>query len=259
MRKGGPVIEEAVWIVVPTYNEAENVEPLVRAVALAVPGAHILIVDDNSPDGTGQIAERLADEDPRVFVLHRPGKQGLGAAYRNGIRVALSSGAAVLVQMDCDFSHDPQAIPAMLGALRTADLVLGSRYVMGGRTENWSLLRRIVSRGGCIMAKLVLGLPHPDLTGGFKAWRADLLERVAFEEVEASGYGFQIEMTWRAHRAGARIVDVPIVFRERQAGASKMSGRIVAEAVLMLFRLRLTGLRAPTRRTGKGGDQPTRR
>lgn len=242
--------ERTTWIVIPTYNERENIALVPRAVLEVNPDANVLIVDDESPDGTGQIADALAAEDPRISVLHRPGKEGLGAAYRHGMRVALSAGAQTLVQMDCDFSHDPAAIPSMLVALEGADLVLGSRYVAGGRTENWSRLRKIVSRGGCLAAQVVLGLPYKDLTGGFKVWRASLLERIGFEEASAAGYGFQVELTWRSHRAGARIREVPIVFRERQLGTSKMSGRIVAEAMMLLVRLRLNTLRRRSRPSG---------
>ena len=236
------VTEAALWIVVPTFNERENLATLARSVLAEVPQAHLLIVDDNSPDGTGRLADELARENARISVLHRMQKQGLGPAYRQGMRYALSSGAEILVQMDCDFSHDPAAIPSLIYALQEAELVLGSRYVSGGRTANWSVFRKVISRGGCLVAQVVLWLPYRDLTGGFKAWRADLLERIAFEEVRASGYGFQIEMTWRAHRAGARILEVPILFREREAGTSKMSGRIVSEALLLLLRLRLRAL-----------------
>jgi dolichol-phosphate mannosyltransferase len=233
------VDDRSTWIVIPTYNEAENVERLGRAVLRAVPRARILIVDDNSPDGTGSIADAMARSDPRVTVLHRPRKEGLGAAYRSGIRTALEAGADPVVQMDCDFSHDPGAVPDLLDALEAgADLALGSRYIPGGRTENWSPARERISRGGSRVARLVLGLPQRDLTGGFKAWRAALLERISFGDVASNGYGFQVEMTWRASRAGARIVEVPIVFRERVAGASKMTWHIVVEAAAMLVRLR---------------------
>lgn len=232
----GPI---GVWVVVPTYNERENVAPLVRRVLAACPRARLLVVDDGSPDGTGQIADGLAAEDARVRVLHRDRKEGLGAAYRAGFRVALDAGAAVVVQMDCDFSHEPERLPALLRAVDGgADLVLGSRYVAGGSTVGWSLLRRLVSRSGSLAARVALRLPQRDLTGGFKAWRADLLERIRFEEVGAAGYGFQIEMTWRAARAGASVAEVPIVFRERVAGRSKMTGGIVLEALAMLVKLR---------------------
>jgi dolichol-phosphate mannosyltransferase len=231
------------WVVVPTYDERENLEPLVTAVLDSLGGdVHVLVVDDDSPDGTGALADRLADRDPRVRVLHRRCKEGIGPAYKAGMHAAIRAGASAVVQMDCDFSHDPAAIPSLLGRLDAgADLVLGARYVPGGGTENWPLRRRIISRGGTLTARLALGLPYGDLTGGFKAWRPDLLRRINLDAVEASGYGFQVETTWRAHCLGARIEQVPIIFRDRSAGQSKMTGGIVVEALAMLVRLRRSG------------------
>ena len=244
---------EEVWVVLPTYNERENIEPMCRAVLAALPLAHVLVVDDNSPDGTGELADRLAAEDARVNVLHRAGKQGLGAAYRDAFRWLLArDDVAAVVQMDCDFSHDPNDLPRLLEPLaQGADLVLGTRYIGGGGTPGWGLLRRVVSRGGTTFARTVLFLPYRDLTGGFKAWRRRVLGSVRLREVETQGYGFQVEMTWWAHRRGARIAQVPIVFHERVAGKSKMSPAIIGEALMMVVRLRLGTMR---RHPAPGGD-----
>ena len=229
-----------VWIALPTYNEVENLEPLLTAVFAQLPAAHVLVIDDGSPDGTGQLADRLAGADPRIEVMHRASKEGLGEAYRAGIRWILAQpGCDAVVQMDCDFSHAPDEVPTLLGGLADgADLVLGSRYVAGGSTPGWSTRRRFVSRGGSLFARAVLGLALRDLTGGFKAWRRDFLAALGPDGSYANGYGFQIEMTWRAHQSGGRIVEVPITFRERIAGSSKMSGGIVGEAAMMVLRLR---------------------
>jgi dolichol-phosphate mannosyltransferase len=222
--------------VLPTYNEAENIEPFVQAVlpqlAAAAPEYHVLIVDDNSPDGTGEIADRLAAEVPAVEVLHRPGKQGLGRAYLAGFERALAGGADLVLEMDSDFSHDPQDLPRLIAATEHADVVLGSRYVRGGGVaDDWGLRRRVLSRGGSWYARHVLGIPVKDLTGGFKCFRREVLEAIDLEGVHADGYGFQIELTYRAIQAGFRVEEVPIVFRDRQAGTSKMSARIAVEAV----------------------------
>ncbi|HEX8939520.1 MAG TPA: polyprenol monophosphomannose synthase [Candidatus Limnocylindrales bacterium] len=249
------------WVVLPTYDERENLEAVTSAILAALPGATLLVVDDASPDGTGELADALAARDPRIRVRHRAGKAGLGRAYVDGFGVALAGGARLVVQMDADWSHDPAALPALVAPLEaeTADLVIGSRYVRGGRVSDWGLGRRAVSRGGSLFARLVLGLPVRDLTGGFKAWRAATLAAVELEGIHAGGYVFQIEMTFRAQRAGARIVEVPIVFRDRVVGASKMSRRIVVEALLVVLRLRWDELRGhgPTvagtsRRPGAG-------
>jgi dolichol-phosphate mannosyltransferase len=230
-----------VWIALPTYNERENLEPLTSEILRRLPAAHILVVDDASPDGTGAIADRLASEDDRVRVLHRPGKEGLGVAYRAAFSHLMArSDCSVVVQMDCDFSHRADDLVRMVSALGAAnDLVLGSRYVPGGATPGWGRRRRILSRGGSIFARLVLGLPFHDLTGGFKAWRVELLRALPLDRVAARGYGFQVEMTWRAFRHGARIAELPISFEERAAGTSKMSGAIIAEALVMVIRLRM--------------------
>jgi dolichol-phosphate mannosyltransferase len=226
--------------VVPTYDERENLPGLVDAALDALPEAHLLVVDDHSPDGTGELADSLAAADPRVEVLHRPAKQGLGAAYRDGFKLVLDKpGTMAVVQMDADFSHDPAVLPRLVAPLmRDADLVLGTRWMRGGGTVGWPLHRRLVSRGGTVFAGVVLLLPYRDLTGGFKAWRRELLDAIRLREASAQGYGFQVETTWWAHRRGAKIRQIPIVFRERTAGRSKMTGSIVAEAIVLVLRLR---------------------
>ena len=225
----------------PTYNERDNLDGIVAAVLDALPEASVLVVDDASPDGTGQLADELAAREERVEVLHRPGKEGLGAAYRDGFRQVLEHAETrAVVQMDADFSHDPADLPRLLAPLMAeADLVLGARYVPGGGTVGWPLYRRIISRGGTLFARTVLLLPYRDLTGGFKAWRRELLEGIRLRDTVTSGYGFQIETTWWAHRRGSKIAEIPITFRERRAGRSKMTGAIVREAFVVVFRLRL--------------------
>ena len=231
------------WLILPTYNEAVNVEPFVRAVlpelAEASPEHRILIVDDNSPDGTGRIADSLANELDAVEVLHRPQKEGLGVAYLAGFRRALDSGADLILEMDADFSHSPADVPRLIRAAEQADLVLGSRYVPGGGVTDWGLLRRALSRGGSLYARLVLRVKVHDLTGGFKCFRSEVLEALDLDSIHAEGYGFQIELTYRALRAGYRVEEIPIVFRERQAGLSKMTARIALEAVWKVPALRL--------------------
>jgi dolichol-phosphate mannosyltransferase len=242
-----------VWVVLPTYNELENLEPIAEAILEAIPQASLLVVDDSSPDGTGLLADTLSARHQRIEVLHRPAKHGLGAAYRDGFRWVLARpDAQAVVQMDADFSHDPADLPRLLLPLmRDADLVLGTRYLAGGRTVGWPWYRRMISLGGTTFARTVLLLPYRDLTGGFKAWRRELLDNLRLRETTASGYGFQVEMTWWAHRRGARIVQVPIVFRERVAGRSKMTGGIVREAMLLVLRLRLDAIRKALRRRTK--------
>jgi dolichol-phosphate mannosyltransferase len=231
------------WLVLPTYNEAPNVEAFVRAVlpqlASAADEYHVLVVDDSSPDGTGQIADSLAAELPQVEVLHRANKEGLGRAYLAGFKYALDAGADFVMEMDSDFSHDPRDLPRLLEAAKDADLVLGSRYIDGGGVTDWSLTRRLLSRGGSSYARHVLGIPVRDLTGGFKCFRREVLETLDLESIQADGYGFQIELTYCAIRAGFRVVEVPIVFRDRQAGVSKMSARIAVEAVWKVPALRM--------------------
>ena len=253
-----PVAGTGAWIVLPTYDEAENLPGIAAAILASLPDATLLVVDDASPDGTGALADGLAAEDPRVRVRHRAGKQGLGRAYLDGFRVALDGGAGIVVQMDADWSHDPAILPRLLEPITgdRADLVIGSRYTRGGRVEDWGVGRRLISRGGSLFARLVLGLRPHDLTGGFKAWRATTLEAIPFEGVHAGGYVFQIEMTHRAARAGARVAEVPITFRDRQVGQSKMSRRIIVEALLVVVRLRADELlgrdrkRRPDRKSG---------
>jgi dolichol-phosphate mannosyltransferase len=233
----------SVWLVIPTYNEAANIEAIVRAteseLARLVSGGHrILIVDDSSPDGTGAIADRLAGEIPSVEVLHRTTKDGLGQAYIAGFRRALDGGAELILEMDADFSHDPGHLEALLTAAQTADLVLGSRYTQGGSVVNWGLLRRLISRGGGLYARLILGVDVQDLTGGFKAIHRRVLEAIDLPTLRADGYVFQIEVTYRAILLGFTVVEVPIVFRDRTAGKSKMSSRIALEAMVLVPRLR---------------------
>ncbi len=232
------------WVVLPTYNEAENLAPIATAILEALPDATLLVVDDGSPDGTGELADGLAAADPRVRVLHRKAKAGLGRAYLAGFRVALDGQARRIVQMDADWSHDPAALPALLAPLDgAADLVIGSRYTKGGGVVDWGIGRRLISRGGSLFARTVLRLPARDLTGGFKAWRAETLGSIDLAGVHAGGYVFQIEMTYRAQRLGARVREVPITFRDRRVGQSKMSRRIVFEALAVVVKLRWDELR----------------
>jgi dolichol-phosphate mannosyltransferase len=240
-----PALGTGTWVVLPTYNEADNLPGIAAAILDALPAATLLVVDDSSPDGTGDLADRLAAENPRVRVRHRAGKEGLGRAYLDGFRVALEGGASSVIQMDADWSHEPGALPALLGPIvdDRADLVIGSRYVKGGRVLDWGIGRRIVSRGGSLFARTMLSLKANDLTGGFKAWRASTLAAIPFDGVHAGGYVFQIEMTQRASRGGARITEVPITFRDRRLGQSKMSRRIVIEALIVVVRLRWDELR----------------
>ena len=228
-------------VCLPTYNERENVEAMVRA--LGEHGVRVLVIDDCSPDGTGEIADRLAAELDYVEVLHRARKEGLGPAYLAGFRRALADGAELVLEMDCDFSHDPADVPRLLAATGDADLVLGSRYAPGGGVANWGLGRRLVSRGGSLYAQVLLGTPIRDLTGGFKCYRREVLERIDLDAVASRGYAFQIETTYRALRAGFRVVEVPIRFADRELGGSKMSRAIVLEAVWKVPALRLAALR----------------
>jgi dolichol-phosphate mannosyltransferase len=229
------------WLVLPTYNEAANIEPILEAVLTKLPASgRVLVVDDNSPDGTGEIAARMAAaDDGRVEVLRRPRKEGLGPAYIAGFKRALEGGAALVLEMDADFSHDPAYLPRLLEASERADVVIGSRYVPGGAVSDWGLARRVISRGGSAYARLVLGIDVRDLTGGFKCFRRGVLEAIDLDSIESRGYAFQVETTYRAIEHGFRVVEVPIVFRERTAGTSKMGGGIVAEAALRVPLLRL--------------------
>jgi dolichol-phosphate mannosyltransferase len=227
-------------ICLPTYNERENLEPMLRALGgVLEDGDRVLVIDDDSPDGTGGLADRLASELSWVEVLHRPKKQGLGPAYLAGFRHALAGEAQLVFEMDCDGSHDPADVPRLRAAAEDADLVLGSRYVEGGAIRNWGLLRRLVSAGGSLYARLLLGVPVRDLTGGFKCYRRNVLESIDLAAVRSRGYAFQIETTYRALRAGFRIVELPITFVDREVGGSKMSRAIVLEAIWKVPALRL--------------------
>ena len=236
---------QGVWIVLPTYDEADNLAGIAGAILHHLPAGTLLVVDDSSPDGTGRLADRLAGEDDRIRVRHRAAKQGLGRAYLDGFRIALAGGARIVVQMDADWSHDPAVLPQVIAPIveDRADLVIGSRYTRGGGVIEWGVARRLISRGGSQFARTVLRLGPRDLTGGFKAWRGDTLSGISFDGVHAGGYVFQIEMTYRAWRAGARVIEVPIVFHDRRVGQSKMSRRIVFEALLVVVQLRWDELR----------------
>ncbi|MGH8939671.1 MAG: polyprenol monophosphomannose synthase [Actinomycetes bacterium] len=243
----------AVLVVIPTYNERENIGPIVRRVHDAVPDAHVLVVDDNSPDGTGALADELAAGDDRVHVLHRTAKNGLGAAYVAGFGWALARDYGVIVEMDADGSHAPEELPRLLDTLRTSDLVLGSRYVAGGRVVNWPRHRELLSRGGNLYSRLALGVPIRDITGGYRAYRRRVLEKLVLDDVASQGYCFQVDLAWRTAQAGFRVVEVPITFTEREVGQSKMSGSIVREALWRVTqwgaRHRLNQLLGRTRRT----------
>jgi len=228
-----------ILVIIPTFNERETLPVIVRRLRAAVPEAHILVADDNSPDGTGRQADELAGADENIHVMHRLGKEGLGAAYLAGFAWALQSGYDVVVEMDADGSHQPEQLPRLLDALRSADLVLGSRWVPGGRTENWPASRQLISRGGTAYTRLALGVPIQDATGGYRAFRADTLRQLDLHEVASQGYCFQIDLAWRAVQRGLTVREVPITFVERTAGASKMSRKIVAEA---LWRVTLWGI-----------------
>ena len=249
-------MQARVWLVIPTYNEADNIEGILRASAAELdriaPGDYrILVVDDSSPDGTGALAERIGEQLPEVEVLHRRGKQGLGQAYLAGFTRALQSGAEFVFEMDADFSHDPRYLEPLLDAARDVDLVLGSRYVPGGGVENWGLLRRLISRGGGLYARVILRVGVRDLTGGFKCIRRQVLEAIELDSVSAEGYVFQIEVTYRALLAGFRVREVPIVFADRTAGTSKMSARIAIEAIWLVPRLRRSAAAAIARSGGR--------
>ncbi|SDS65448.1 dolichol-phosphate mannosyltransferase [Friedmanniella luteola] len=225
--------DERTLVIIPTYDELQNLPLIVARVRASVPDAHVLVADDNSPDGTGELADRLAAEDDHVHVLHRTGKEGLGAAYLAGFSWGLDAGYDVLVEMDADGSHQPEQLPRLLTALAGADLVLGSRWVTGGTVVNWPLSRKVLSRGGNLWTRLMLGLPLKDATGGFRAFRAATLRGLELDGVVSAGYCFQVDLAWRALKAGFRVVEVPITFIEREHGVSKMSQRIVVEALLL--------------------------
>jgi dolichol-phosphate mannosyltransferase len=227
-------------ICLPTYNERENLERMLRA--LGELGVSVLVIDDNSPDGTGELADRLAQELDYVSVLHRARKEGLGPAYLDGFRHALGEGAELILEMDCDFSHDPADVPRLIAAAENADVVAGSRYVDGGSVRNWGLIRRMISAGGSAYARAILGVNVRDLTAGFKCYRRAVLETIDLDAITSRGYAFQIETTYRAIRAGFRVVEIPITFVDREQGGSKMSKAIVAEAIWKVPALRLERL-----------------
>ncbi len=227
-RKYGPL--GTVLVIIPTYNEAENIAPIVARVRETVPDAHILVADDNSPDGTGKVADELAADDDHVKVLHRKGKEGLGAAYLAGFRWGIEHGYGVLVEMDADGSHQPEELPRLLTALKGADLVIGSRWVPGGRIVNWPKSREFISRGGSTYSRLMLDVPIRDMTAGYRAFRKETLEGLGMEAVASQGYCFQIDLAWRAVKAGFHVIEVPVTFIERERGESKMSRDIVTEA-----------------------------
>ncbi len=235
--------EQRITVCLPTYDERENLRPMIAALRRVLPeSARILVIDDASPDGTGKLADTIAETDPRVSVLHRERKEGLGPAYLAGFEHALAEGAELILEIDCDFSHDPNDVPRLLAAAEDADVVLGSRYVAGGEVRDWGRGRRLISSGGSAYARIVLGTHVRDLTGGFKCYRREVLETIPLDRISSKGYAFQIETTYRAERAGFRIVEVPITFADREVGHSKMSRAIVAEAIWRVPSLRLRAL-----------------
>jgi len=243
-------------IVIPTYNEADNLEPLVREIMTLPVALDILVVDDNSPDGTGEIADRIAGELSAVHVLHRPGKQGLGTAYIAGFHWALEQEYDYIFEMDCDFSHHPRYLPTFLERIEHADLVIGSRYVPGGGTVNWGILRKLVSAGGNFFARAMLGLKARDCTGGFRCYRRNMIERVPWKEINLHGYGFQIGAVYHVERLGGKIVEIPIIFEDRRVGQSKMSTAIIIEAFSFVIKLAFSGgrLGRRARSSAKGGQ-----
>jgi dolichol-phosphate mannosyltransferase len=237
-------VSAPVLVVTPTYNEKDNLETFLDGVFASVPEAHVLVVDDNSPDGTGELADRLAEGELRLSVMHRPGKAGLGTAYVAGFRWGLERGYPLFFQMDTDLSHDPRYMGGFLREIEAgADLVLGSRNIPGGGVEGWGPGRQLLSKGGSLYSRAILGLPYRDLTGGYKLWRREVLADLELGAVRSSGYSFQIEMTYRAHRKGYRVREIPILFVDRQVGKSKMSREIFAEAVFMVWKLRFDAVR----------------
>lgn len=242
-------------VIIPTYNEAENLEPLVDAIQALGCGFEILVVDDNSPDGTGAIAEQMSHEREGIHVLHRPGKMGLGTAYVEGFNWAVARGYDYILQMDCDFSHHPRYLPTFLTKIASADLVIGSRYIDGGSTPNWGMLRKLVSRGGNTFARLMLGLKVHDCTGGFRCYRCEMLQRVPWEEIRLQGYGFQVGTIYQVERLGGAVTEIPIIFEDRRFGKSKMSSKIVMEAFIYVTRMALSGGRRKDAQ-GIGSEAP---
>lgn len=227
-------------IIIPTYNEIENLRPLLEETFSYAPKTDILIVDDNSPDGTGKLADQIHEENPHVHVLHREGKLGLGTAYIAGFRYAIAHGYDAAFEMDADFSHDPRYLPDFLAAIEHADLVIGSRYIPGGSTPNWSLLRRLISGSGNIFARFMLGIPIHDCTAGYRCYRREVLESIDLGTIQSQGYAFQIELVYRTMSQGFRIVETPIVFKDRRIGKSKMSRKIVFEGLGYVLRTRFS-------------------
>lgn len=232
-------LDDVVLICMPTYNEKDNIRRITAAIFDVVPDVNILIIDDGSPDGTGDIADELAGTDKRIHVLHRSEKAGLGPAYIAGFRWAIERGYGYIFEMDADFSHQPKYLPGMIAALQEHDVAIGSRYVKGGGTENWGLIRKLISRGGGIYARTILGVKIQDLTAGFIGWRANVLEAIDLDTVEASGYVFQIEMKYRADQRGFKIIELPITFPDRTVGESKMSTSIAMEAITRVWKIKL--------------------
>jgi dolichol-phosphate mannosyltransferase len=233
-------------IIIPTYNEVDNLRPLLKELFTYAPETDVLIVDDNSPDGTGQLADEIHNENPQVHVMHRAGKLGLGTAYIAGFKYAIEHGYDAAFEMDADFSHDPRYLPDFLNKIEQADLVIGSRYIPGGDTPNWSFSRRIISGGGNIFARFMLGLPIHDCTAGYRCYRREVLERIDLDTVESQGYAFQVEMAYRVRRQGFKIVETPIIFMDRRVGKSKMSRAIFLEALTYVVRTRLGLNKKPT-------------
>lgn len=229
-------------IIIPTYNEIENIEPLIGKIHSVVPDINILVIDDNSGDGTADIVEKIKLTNPRVDIIKRPGKLGLGTAYITGFKHAIEKGYDFIFEMDGDFSHDPAHLPAFLEAAKEADLVIGSRYIPGGGVVNWSFFRKLISIGGSIYSRIILSMPYKDLTGGFKCFRRQTLMAIPLDDVFSEGYSFQIEMTYRVHKKGMRIMEIPIVFKERVGGRSKMSKKIFIEAIFRVWQIRMTAL-----------------
>jgi dolichol-phosphate mannosyltransferase len=243
-------------VCLPTYDERENIEAITAAILAAAPAVDILVIDDNSPDGTGVLADAIATREPRVKVLHRAGKEGLGKAYLAGFAWALERGYGLVLEMDADFSHNPRHLPALLAAVEGADLALGSRYVPGGGTVNWGVGRKLLSRGGSLYARTLLGLQIRDLTGGFKCFRREVLEGIDLGSVACTGYAFQIELTYRAVARGFRVAEVPIVFEDRRVGQSKMSKRIVVEALRKVWSIRASPFAKAARATRRQQGAP---
>jgi dolichol-phosphate mannosyltransferase len=226
-------------IIVPTYNELDNLRPLLKEIFTSAPETDVLIVDDNSPDGTGKLADEISSENPQVHVMHRAGKLGLGTAYIAGFKYAIEHGYDAAFEMDADFSHNPRYLPDFLKAIENADLVIGSRYISGGGTPNWSLLRRFISGGGNIFARFMLGIPVHDCTAGYRCYRREVLESIDLDYIESQGYAFQVELAYRVYKKGFRIVEIPIIFLDRRVGKSKMSRKIFVEGFTWVLRTRL--------------------